>query len=78
MSTFWKLLQESVITQAILTILVWASIIAMVFLEREIPAYLVEAGLFTLGFFFGAKVQNAVRGSSAQIVADADKIRNEE
>lgn len=68
MVTFWTLLKESTITQALLTIAIWSSIIACIFLKIEPPSYLIEAGLFVLGFFFGAKVQNTIRGRSLTTV----------
>jgi len=65
MTTFWTLLKESTITQALLTVAIWGSIIALIFLKIEPPSYLIEAGLFVLGFFFGAKVQNSIHSSAA-------------
>ena len=60
MDRFWQLLEDSVIIQALLTIGVWASVVALVFMHQEIPEVL-SAGCYTiLGFWFGSKTSAQV------------------
>lgn len=55
---FLDLLKESVIMQAVLTIMIWGTICYLFLAGRTVPDLLVWAGTTILGVFFGAKMQN--------------------
>ncbi len=57
MKLFYELLRESTITQAILTVMLWATICALVLLGHVVPDIVGLAGMGTLGFWFGTKTQ---------------------
>ena len=63
MQEFWKLFRESVILQGVLTIGIWAVILALVIQGREPPEPVVNVGYTIIGFWFGTKVQAAVSAS---------------
>jgi len=66
MDKFWQLLEDSVIIQALLTIGVWASVVALIFMGREIPEVL-SAGCYTiLGFWFGSKTASQIAKAAAK------------
>jgi len=60
MDKFWGLLEDSVITQSVLTISIWAAIIFMCVTQRDVPTLLADGGWAILGFWFGAKSQQTV------------------
>lgn len=63
MQTFWSLLKESVITQALLTLMIWGAVIYMVVIGQPIPDILAVAASAILGFWFGTKIKyDAAKG----------------
>lgn len=60
MDKFLELLQQSVIVQALLTLMVWGGIIYMYVTGQTPSDVLVAAGSVILGFYFGAKTQLAI------------------
>jgi len=55
MESFWKLMRESVIMQAIIA-LVLLGVISYLYIEgRDVPEALVQAFMLVLGFFFGSR-----------------------
>jgi len=56
METFWSLLKESVILQAVLTIGIWAAVIYLIVVGKEVPEVLTMAANLVLGFYFGSKL----------------------
>jgi membrane-bound ClpP family serine protease len=56
METFWSLLKESVILQAILTVGIWAAVIYLIVVGHEVPEVLTMAANLVLGFYFGSKL----------------------
>jgi uncharacterized membrane protein YfcA len=56
MSTFWELVKESVITQSILTVLLWSAVVYLAVTGQAIPDLLSIAATSVLGFWFGSKV----------------------
>lgn len=56
MDKFWKLFEQSVIMQSILTLMVVGAFIYLVCTGRQIPELLVNTVGLTFGFFFGSKV----------------------
>lgn len=58
--SFWTLFKQSTILQAVLTIMIWGSIIYLIVTGQMVPPELKLAGEFTLGFYFGTKVQQAI------------------
>lgn len=57
MAKFWELLEESVITQAMVTLMLVGAIIFLVVTEKAIPDALFGLASMALGFYFGAKGQ---------------------
>ena len=60
MEKFLQLLEDSVILQAVLTLLIWGAAIWMVLAGRTMPDLLQNAALIVLGYYFGAKQSQAV------------------
>ncbi len=56
MQTFWLLLKESVILQAVLTLSVWGVLLYMVVMGNPVPDILTTAASLVLGFYFGSKL----------------------
>ena len=69
MEKFWQLLEDSVITQSILTISIWAAIIYLCVAKQEVPPLLADGGWAILGFWFGAKSAQAVSNVRKQLTA---------
>jgi uncharacterized membrane protein YfcA len=61
MKTFWDLFAESVIIQGALAIITVGAIIGLLFLGREVPKELWALAGLIIGFYFGAKTQQAVQ-----------------
>lgn len=64
MSTFWTMLKESVIVQALLTLILWGVIAYRFAIGEVVQPELLNAGMIVLGFYFGAKIQNLVNQTS--------------
>ena len=60
MEKFLQLLEDSVILQAILTVLVWGTIAYLVIAGRDVAPLVHDAGLIILGYYFGSKTAQAV------------------
>ena len=58
MKGFWKLFAESVIIQAIITLVMLATICYMFVTGQQVPETLLSAFMLVLGFYFGSKVEN--------------------
>jgi len=56
MNEFWKLLKESVILQALLTLSVWGVLLYLVVVGKPVPDILSMAANLVLGFYFGSKL----------------------
>lgn len=63
--SFWTAFKNSTILQAVLTIMIWASIIYLVVTGQTVPPELNLAGTAVLGFYFGSKVQQMVNNRSS-------------
>jgi uncharacterized membrane protein len=61
MRTFWQLFAESVIIQGLLAMLTIGAIIGLLFLGKEVPKELWALAGIIIGFYFGAKTQQAVQ-----------------
>lgn len=57
MATFWRLLEESVIVQALVTISLIMAVIYLVVTGQEVPDALLNLSLIALGYYFGSKAQ---------------------
>lgn len=64
MDKFWDLLKQSVITQAIITVVVIVVDCYMIIAGRTIPAELWAITSLVIGFYFGSKV-GVVQGQNA-------------
>ena len=60
MAKFWEYLGNSVITQALITLLLVVTICYLFIVEREVPALLGTLCGSVLGFWFGTKTQYAL------------------
>lgn len=69
MKEFWKLLKESVITQAFITILVVGAIVYLAVTTQPIPDILEKLALLIIGFYFGAKSTSAATAAVNEVVA---------
>jgi len=58
MNEFWTLFKESVILQAIITLVILATVCAMYVTRQTVPENLWSALMLILGFYFGSKVEN--------------------
>jgi hypothetical protein len=63
MATFWRLLEESVITQALVTIALVGAVIYLVVSGQPIPEALFGLASMAMGFYFGSK--GALSGTQA-------------
>jgi uncharacterized membrane protein YfcA len=61
MRTLWDLFAESVIIQGLLALLTVGAIIGLLFQGREVPKELWALAGIIIGFYFGAKTQQAVQ-----------------
>ena len=61
MDKFWDLLKESVIGQLTIVVMVIGLIGYLLITGQEVPDQLWQAFMLILGFFFGSKLQQAVR-----------------
>lgn len=53
---FLELLEQSVILQAVLTVLIWGSVVYMILAGKAVPEGLMGAANLVLGFYFGSKM----------------------
>jgi len=56
MRTFWDLLQESVIVQAVITLLVVGAVIYLSVTGQEVPELVSNITGLVVGFYFGSKL----------------------
>jgi hypothetical protein len=63
MSTFWKLLQESVIVQGLVTLILVGGVVYLVCVGREVPELLSTCTMLVLGYYFGSKTQQIITAS---------------
>ena len=75
MQTFWELLKESVILQAILTVGIWGAVITMTVQGKPVPEFMLNAAYIVLGFYFGSKLRMAQ--GTIKIVSDRRKDETE-
>ena len=59
MSKFWELFGQSVVTQAVITILIVGTACYLWIIGEPVPSDLYGALYIAIGFFFGSKYQNA-------------------
>jgi glycerol uptake facilitator-like aquaporin len=60
MDKFWELFQESVIVQAVVTLLLIATMCALAIRGQSVPDWLIGFTSLVLGFWFGTKSQAAI------------------
>ena len=56
MHTFWSLLRESVILQAVLTLGIWGAVVYLIVTNQPVPEILSMSANLVLGFYFGSKL----------------------
>jgi len=57
MDKFWLLLKQSVIIQAVITLILISTICTMYLTNREVPKELFSLVLLIVGFYFGSKAR---------------------
>jgi hypothetical protein len=53
--TFWSLLKESVIMQAVITLLLMVTLCVLIVMGKDVPEVLQASATLVLGYFFGSK-----------------------
>lgn len=61
MAQFWQLLKESVIVQGLVTLALVGTTCYLYATGKPVPDTLLSLDSLAIGFFFGAKVQQALR-----------------
>lgn len=61
MNRFWGLVKESTIVQGLVTLCFAGTTCYLYAVGRPVPESLLNLSGLTLGFFFGAKVQQSIR-----------------
>lgn len=60
MNKFWQLLEESVLVQALITLIMVTAVTYMYVTGQPVPDALVNFVALILGYYFGSKTQQAV------------------
>jgi len=60
MSTFWRLFEESVIVQSLITLALVLAVIYLVATGQAVPDILSSALMLVLGFYFGSKSEQQI------------------
>lgn len=60
MNELVKLLRESVLLQAIITLLAVSTMLYLYIVGRDVPPELLNIVLLIVGYYFGSKTQNAL------------------
>jgi len=60
MDEFWRLLEESVILQALITVVLIGTICYLYITGKDVPQPLVDMTLLILGYYFGSKTQQFI------------------
>lgn len=68
MTTFWRLLEESVIVQGTVTIGLIEAIIFLAVTEKQTPDGISSLALLTLGYYFGSKGQLTGKQAAKAVV----------
>jgi len=61
---FWRLLEESVIVQAVITLALVIAVIYLVCTGQPVPELLSSALWVVLGYYFGSKVQQQISATA--------------
>lgn len=72
MDKFWELMKQSVITQAIITLVIVCVDCYMIIVGRTIPAELWAITSLVIGFYFGSKV-GSVQGQNQAAATQKEK-----
>lgn len=64
MQIFWRLLEESVIVQAVITLALVIAVIYLVCTGQPVPELLSSALWVVLGYYFGSKVQQQISATA--------------
>lgn len=73
MAKFWELMQQSVITQAVITIMVIGVWVVLLIMGKPVPELVNTMVALVVSFFFGSKLGFAQ--GSAKAKSDADKVQ---
>jgi len=60
MTTFWRLFEESVIVQALITLALVLAVVYLVATGQVVPDILSSALMLVLGFYFGSKSEQQI------------------
>lgn len=56
MKKFWELFEQSIITQAVVTVILISTIAALYIMGKPVPEDLLQLAFTVVGFWFGSKV----------------------
>ena len=76
MSTFWDLLESSVIVSGFIALGCVGAVIYLSCIQQPIPDVLVNVVMIVVGFFFGGKVQMAAKHTASIMTASAKESRD--
>lgn len=77
MATFWRLLEQSVIVQALVTLALTGSVVYLAVTGQEIPTALLNMSLVSLGYYFGSKAQLSATTAADHVVKQFVKAQEE-
>jgi len=72
MNKFWELFRESVILQAMITLVLILVLVYMMVSGKEIPDQLYQMTFLVLGFYFGGKIENGKARAIQQMQDNKD------
>jgi uncharacterized membrane protein YfcA len=78
MDKFWEALKESIITQSILTLAIWAAVIYLACTGQTIPEILGVGAGTILGYWFGSKNQYAISQVRKQLAVQVPPLKVED
>ena len=69
MQKFWELFEQSIITQAVITMVLIFTVCTMFIMGKPIPSELSQLTVLVVGFWFGSKVGyvSGVRKTAARL-----------
>lgn len=73
MNTFWRLFEESIVVQSLITLALVLAVIYMIVTGQQIPDILASALMLVLGFYFGSKVEQQVHVAVARRTQDQER-----
>jgi hypothetical protein len=66
MKKFWELFEQSIITQAVVTLILIATVSTLYIMGKPVPEDLLQITFTVVGFWFGSKVGYSQSSAKAQ------------